>query len=274
MALDVGGTVAELFSKRHGFNQAFEAEITIRQDAPHNLRGFVVQLAYDCGLRPSALRNLVCVVLRERPDQSNWSEFPNIDGEIQTLIDSCAWYRVYDVIERVSQFMLETPYSYEANKFEQELNSFFVDTGIGWKLANGQVEARGPEFFEETLVTAGGSLVSNGFSSARKEIHESLQDLSRRPTPDITGAIQHSMAALECVAREICKNRNATLGKILSNHRGLIPQPLDQAVEKMWGFASTYARHIQEGQVVTYEEAELVVGTAAIICNYLAKKGT
>jgi len=37
--------------------------------------------------------------------------------------------------------------------------------------------------------------------TAKTEIREALNDLSRRPTPDITGAIQHSLACLECVAR-------------------------------------------------------------------------
>jgi len=32
-------------------------------------------------------------------------------------------------------------------------------------------------------------------NTARGEIHEALGDLSRRPAPDITGAIQHAMVA-------------------------------------------------------------------------------
>jgi hypothetical protein len=36
----------EPFSKRNRYHQVQEAEITIREDAPHELREFVVQLAY------------------------------------------------------------------------------------------------------------------------------------------------------------------------------------------------------------------------------------
>lgn len=262
----------EPFSKRHGFYQPRNAEIKVRQDAPYELRGFVVQLAYNCGLRPSPLRELVCNVLRTRPDQSNWSEFPNIDGEVQTLLDTCEWFRVYDIVEKIAQHMSETPYSYDAEKFENEINEFCVDSGIGWKLVQAKLEARGSEVFEEATKNVITLLAAAGLETAQNEIHESLRDISRRPEPDVTGAIQHSMAALECVSRNICGKQNATLGEIISRHRDLVPRPLDEAVSKAWGYASEYARHTREGQIPTFEEAELVVGLSAIICTYLARK--
>jgi len=181
--------MTEAFSKRHGFHQPSETEITVRHDAPPELRGVIVQLAYECGFRPKGLRTLVCRVLRKRPDPSNWSEYPNIDEEIHRLIDDCDWYRVYDVIEGIAGHMRETPYSYEAEKFESELNDYFLESGIGWKLVEGKIEVRGSESFEQTVRSAESQLETKGFSTARKELHEALRDLSRRPVPDITGAI-------------------------------------------------------------------------------------
>lgn len=264
--------MVELFSKRHGFNQTSEAEITIRQDAPHNLRGFVVQLAYECGLRPSILRNIVCFVLRERPDQNNWSEFPNIDGEIQTLVDSCIWYRVYDIVEQIAQFMSQTPYTYDSEKFSREINSFFIDTGIGWKLIDGLVEIRGTEIFENVTTQVVSILDESCFKTAKNEMHESLSDLARRPDPDVSGALHHAMAALECVSREICGERNATLGDLMKRNKNFVPRPLDEVVSKSWGYASEYARHVREGQTPTFDEAELVVGISAVMCIYLLRK--
>jgi hypothetical protein len=40
----------------------------------------------------------------------------------------------------------------------------------------------------------------------------------------------------------------------------------------MWGYASNTARHLQEGQEPSYEEAELAVMTAAGVVIYLEKK--
>jgi hypothetical protein len=91
-------------------------------------------------------------------------------------------------------------------------------------------------------------LAKAGRTTARDEIHDALTDLSRRPNPDLTGAIQHGMAALECVARDACGDPKATLGDILKRHPDLIPKPLDTAIDKAWGFASEMGRHIREGR--------------------------
>lgn len=42
----------EPFSKRHGYASIQEAEITVREDAPEELRAYLIQLCYGCGLGP------------------------------------------------------------------------------------------------------------------------------------------------------------------------------------------------------------------------------
>jgi len=262
----------EPFSRRHQFRQSNEVEISVRHDAPYDLRGVLVELAYSCGFGPKSLRSLVCRVLLKRPDPNNWSEYPNIDCEVRELLDNCDWYRIYDVAEALYQKMSEAPYSYDPGKFETELNAYFIENGVGWQLTEGRIEVRGPEVLQEAVEKAKSALESYGLKTARQELHESLMDLSRRPEPDISGAVQHSMAALECVAREIAGNPKATLGEIIKRESGLIPKPLDDAVAKAWGYASEHARHIREGRESSYEEAELVVGICASVSAYLVKK--
>jgi hypothetical protein len=80
------------------------------------------------------------------------------------------------------------------------------------------------------------------------------------------------MAALECVARVCSKDEKATLGDIIKCHRDLIPKPLDEAITKIWGFASENARHVSEGRIAAFEEAELIVGVVASVSAYLVKK--
>lgn len=254
------------FSKRHGYHRLAEAEITIREDAPHELRGVLVQFAYDAGFGPIALRPIVCKVLRARPDNDNWSEYPSIDTEVRNLLDLCAWYRVYDVIEAIAA---QVP---DPAKFETEVNEYFVERGIGWQLEKGVLSVRGPQTFERSLVEAGGALNKAGLPTAANELREAVIDLSRRPTPDVTGAIQHAMASLECVARRACGDEKATLGDVIKRYADLIPRPLDEAITKLWGFASENARHIREGREPTYAEAELVVSVAAAAGNYLSRK--
>lgn len=115
-------------------------------------------------------------------------------------------------------------------------------------------------------------LGESGQSTAGTELHEAIQDLSRRPEPDPTGAVQHAMAALECVAREITGDSKATLGEIIKRFPDAIPKPLDSAIDKAWGFASEQGRHIREGRAPERDEAELIVGLAAALCTYLVRK--
>ncbi len=262
----------EPFSKRHGFRKIADIEISVRHDAPYDLRGVLAEIAYRYGFRPKSLRSLVCRVLLTRPDPNNWSEYPNIDEEVRWLLDHCDWYRVYDIAEALYQRMLENPSYYDAKRFQSDLNEYFVENGIGWQLANGEIEVRGPEALQETVQTAKSMLDSYGHKTAQKELHEALMDLSRRPEPDISGAVQHSMASLECVAREVTGNHRATLGEIIKRQTGIIPKPLDGAVSKAWGYASEHARHIREGGASSYEEAELILGICASVSTYLVKK--
>ena len=232
----------------------------------------LVDIGYECGFRPKTLRTLVCTVLRKRADDDNWSEYPNIDMELRRLIDEAEWYRVYDVIEAMASAMHSGAVNGEPARFESKLNDYFASSGIGWKLQGEELEARGSEALETTLMAASETLESAELSTAQNELHEALRDLSRRPNPDTTGATQHSMAALECVARKACGYEKATLGEIIKRYKDLIPKPLDEAVTKLWGYASENARHLSEGKMPTYEEAELVVGVVASVSTYLAKR--
>lgn len=267
------------FSSRHGFEPT-EAEITVRQDAPYNLRGLVADIAYESGFDPHDLRAVVCSTLRVREDPSNWSAFPNVDGEARGHLDSCDWYAVYDIIEGIHESLVlssrkGTPSSERPPKpkhFADEINRIFRKDGIGWQLVDGKIQVRGAEAFEESIKRADVALAQSGQKTAADEIHEALSDLSRRPKPDVTGALQHGIAALECVMREVCGDRKATLGALLSQHKGMIPAPLDQAVEKIWGFASEHGRHVREGRKPEMEEAQLAVHVAAAVAVYLSKK--
>ena len=260
----------ERFSDRRGFAPRV-AEITVREDAPSDLRYAVVQIAYDLGLSPKWLRETVCQVLRVRPDADNWSDFPNVDGEVRDHLDSCEWFKVYDIIEAVHEGLARR-HDRLADRFESEINKVFGETGIGWQLADGTIEVRGEEEFEEAVHAAAEALEDSGRATARGEIREALSDLSRRPVPDRTGAIQHAMAALECVVRDVCGDAKATLGEALKRYPDLLPKPMDQAVEKAWGYASEMARHIREGREPGFAEAEYLVHTSAAAINYLIEK--
>jgi hypothetical protein len=119
--------------------------------------------------------------------------------------------------------------------------------------------------------TAAHSLTIAGAGTARGEIEQAHADIKKAP-PDLTGAVQHALSALECVARKHAGNSNATLGDLIKKFPGLLPPPLDQAMEKIWGFASNHGRHLREGGKPDAAEVELLVGLATVCCTYVARK--
>ena len=261
----------ERFSKRHGLSQDYQ-EITVRNDAPENLRFAVVQIAYDSGFGPKALRSLVCKTLMVPPDNNNWTDFPNVDEEVRGLLRDCEWYRVYDVVEEIHKAGVAENGVNGAEYFATELNSYFREQGIGWQLFNGKVEVRGPESFEHLFGKAVDSLQEKGRETSPDELRKAIHCLSRRPEPDVSGAIQHAMAALEIVARDAVEDPKPTLGALLKKYPDLIPKPLDLAIDKAWGYTSETGRHMKEGSPPGYEEAELVVGISSAVCHFLTNK--
>jgi len=268
--------IDQTFSERHGF-APHPAPITTRQSAPSELRGLVPRLAYDCGLRPKTLRPLVCTVTLRAENPGNWTDYPNMDGEVRDILDQCDWFEVYDIIEAVAATLRERDERHLNDRdgclevFTARINRAFSKYGIGWQLIDGKVEVRGEEVFEVVARPAIRALANAGRSTTAAELREAIKDLSRRPDPDITGAVQHAMAAVECLAREVTGDK-ATLGAIIRRHPGLLPRPSDTGVEQLWGFASERGRHLREGAHPSHDEAELLVTVAAAVASYLRRK--
>jgi len=255
------------FSSRFGF-RAEEPAIRVREDAPYALRCALVLLADNLGLSPSNARLEVCGILLTPPDSSNWSEYPNVFNEVQSLIETAPWFRVYDIAEGFYDRINVRDWD-QGREFELRLNELFREHGIGWEMREGRIVARGSEAFAQSLRSAVVEMQAAGRTTAAGEMHEALRDISRRPDADVSGSIQHAMAALECVARNVTGEPNKMFGQIAT--KLTLPRPLDTALEKLWGFASEQGRHLREGRQPRFEEAELVVTVASAVSVYLLR---
>jgi AbiJ N-terminal domain 4 len=254
------------FSKKHGFSSP--PPVTFRHDAPRSLRYAVVTAAF-AELSYDQIRTAICTTLMVQPDTNNWSP-NNIRDEIFGLIQWAEWYRVYDVIEGLASFIEGTLGYDAATGFIDRINEIFVDTGAGWQIkANDGIVIRGDAHFEDSVQNAQEALTDAGFVVAEKELREALHDISRRPTPDLTGAIHHAFGALESVARYV-HDSEKSFGEIVKLLD--IPKPLDTALEKLWGYSSNYARHVSPTNVPNLNEATLVVHLSSAICRFLVEK--
>ncbi len=268
----------EGFTERHGFARG-EPEIIVRHDAPDDLRGVIPVIATQCGYTPTTLRLVVCRALLKKPLlNKNWSD-PNVLSEVNELLDGCEWVDVYEVIEEIYRDLGTQTMRVSAgifgvdgpDQFTRQINRFFYREGIGWQLVDGRIEVRGSEAFESVVRTTGNELSSLRRTTVAFELHEAILDLSRRPSADTTGAIQHAMAALECLARDVGVSKD-TLGALVQRNPDLFPKPLGSVVEQVWGWSSNHGRHLLQGKEPSFDEAELLVGLSGTLCRYLKHK--
>lgn len=256
-----------LFSRRE--NVVMEIpEISVITDAPDNFRNYLFLLIQQTGIGLKEIRRCVCLAIQEAENPQNWGENGYMSEEIRCLIQECEWFYVYDVIEAIYQKLSKEKQHF----FTQEINRFFLKEGIGWKLQDGLIQYRGNEDEELILKTACQNLEQKGQVTSTSELKEAITDFSRRPNPDLTGVVHHSNAALECLARKYADTPNKTLGQIITGKRDCFPQPINEAIHKLWGYASNYGRHVREGNPPSYEDAELMLYLSATLCSYLSKK--
>ncbi|RYG95516.1 MAG: hypothetical protein EON58_13990 [Alphaproteobacteria bacterium] len=262
------------FSRRHNLSVE-EPEISVRYDAPRSLRYALAALGRRGGLSNGDLLDFLTQVLLVAP-QGNWSS-SYVEQEVNDILYEAPWQSVYDCAEslylrlkRLHEQEWTDPPAHEW--FQEELNAFLRREGIGWQMQDGRIEFRGPKPLEDETNDATQRLEETGRTTSSRELKESRRDLSRRPEPDVTGAIQHALAAVECLVRDITGDPRATLGDLVKRNPGLFPKPLDEAIHKLWGFASEFARHIREGRTPSLPEAVLVVGLASSVIAYLLER--
>jgi len=262
------------FSRRHNLSLE-EPEVTVRYEAPRSLRYAIAALGRRGGLSEQALLDLFTQVLLVAP-KGNWSP-SYIEEEVNELLYDAPWQSVYDCaealylrLERLHDREWTDPPAHQF--FQRELNAFFRREGIGWQMEDGHIEFRGPESLENDIADATHRLEETGRTTSAQELEESRKDLSRRPKPDVTGAIQHALAAVECLVRDLSGDPKATLGDLIKRNPNLFPKPLDEGIHKLWGFSSEFARHIREGRTPSSAEAVLVVGLASSVIAYLLER--
>ena len=267
--------MSQRFSRRLGSFRN-DPPITVREDAPPGLRTVISAYVEAFDVSNVALLKRIQKILGVQESSLYGGRYGTSSKRIANALEKCAWDHVYDIIEETYQQLVDrnliTNRFGQAEQFADTINEYFRRQGIGYQLVDGAIQHRGDDASEQAVRQALEETERSGLDIAHREIAEALEDLSKRPQPDLTGAITHSITALEIVAREVASDQNATLGKILNDNPDMFPKPLNQSVEKMWGYASQYGRHVSEGKEPTYDEAELVVHHSAAAATYLVRK--
>ena len=169
---------------------------------PEALRDTIITIAERAGFDTDDLFTIASRVGKKPWEQSE----ATISGQssslqLKRLIRGWKWFLVYDFVEAVALAMKGDLSDTDPTFFVRVLNEYFEHERIAWKLENGQIVSRRAEPAEWALATVIPAVKTAGLSTAEHEIHEAIRDLSRRPAPDLTGAIHHAMGALESRTR-------------------------------------------------------------------------
>ena len=257
------------FSVRHGI--APEPKPSV-EEAPDGLRYFLLEyfegkyriyVSQAAEILENFLRQPGLKARFYNPhDPTAWTRF-------YEYLTGFEWWQVYDLIEAI--FAGESSRDNRI-EFVRKVNNVLEEENCCWRMNySGEIVYEGSESFEAAVNTATSVLAAAGRNTAKDEIQKAIQDLSKRPHPDLTGAVQHAMAALECVATDVCGATGETLGEVIKRHPDKFPRPLGDAISKLYGFASERGRHITEGGEPELKEVELIVGIAATVATYLSR---
>ncbi len=263
--------MTQRFSYRHGYART-KPQTLIREDAPNSLREAICAMSEDYNPGHVSLLNRIYLLTGQHPRDK-----PRVGNDmaaalVRGFLNKCEWFHVYDTIEIIHELLQESGFWGPTIRFEEEVNEYFVVTGIGYQLVDGKIEHRGDEDFEDTFASAVSLTAEAGLPRAQSEIREARRALSRRPDPDLSGAITHAMNAWLSVARAIIGDDNADPREILRRKPDLAPKPLDQVITGTWGYSSQYGRKASETKSPTYSQAELVVHVSAAATAYIVRE--
>lgn len=251
------------FSDRNNFTRRPVA-ITVREGAPQQLREAVMELAIKSG---GSLPSIAAYIADKFPLTYAAYNIP-IYHQAAEGLKQAEWFKVYDLAEEL-WLLLRGVNKPAAMKYEAHLNEYFYAHGVGWKMEGGKILARDNDSVEPAVVDASRALADCGLTTSARELEEARTDISRRPTPDITGAIQHLAAALECTMREASGDPKATFGELLKKYPNVFPPAIGSALEKVWGYASEMGRHVREGREPDVKEAFLALEMGSAAINYI-----
>ena len=262
----------EPFSSRNNYRPP-AAEISVRECAPVRLRHAIPLIAASAGMGLIEIRKAICEELLIQHNIRNWDE-QDVQIEVNNLLENADWYEVYDIAEALYAAAAEDEdperhRKLNADKFEEKLNCFFVENGIGWELRDGKIIYRGSETFEKNTHEVPDRLDESGFPSSAEQMREALRDISRRPKPDTTGAIQHAMVALEATAREVTGQPKPTLGKLVPALD--LPSPLNQAVSNLWVIHLDTGVTFASGRPSASLTPNLIVSVAGALCTFITQ---
>ena len=241
---------------------------------------------YECF---SALRNKQYVSLLDERHlafcKMLWGEFLKMDlsklafvNDIfcqikKYIVSDNKWNKIFDLCEYIIKIHLN-----ESRLFAHELDTIFKNENVAYRVIGTEISPITDDQEIQAIKTA--MELPNQLAGARTHISTALQLLSDRKNPDYRNSIKESISAVEAVCMVLVGDESASLGKALKHleDNGIkIHTSLKNGFSNIYGYTSDQGgiRHamIEEGSVVTQEDALFMLVSCSAFCHYLQQKG-
>lgn len=266
------------FSRRYGFSGRSNR---IREAAPESVRVGLREVLEKIGFdRPSSQRQVICQALRARPDPGNWSEYPNINQEVDDLIHSLKWFKFYDMCEKLNSLEevrhqgVMSP-AYVETLFSHELNKLFAEENVIYRMnEEGKIHPEGSEQFEEAIHEAIEKLVDPIFQPPLEQFEKALGFRNGLP-PDHANAVKEAVNSLEAVLQIVTNKPSVALPQVLTNSDLGYDSHIERIMKELYGLGCAVqgGRHAGVGGLIPSAiEADCAIHFSAACIAYAISK--
>lgn len=208
-----------------------------------------------------------------KKDLSKLRSSRNLVEQVRVCCITDKWYIVLNLCE----FIIQIPTA-GSKKFSKNVNMVFENDNVAYRIIGSEIAPITNDQEIQAITTA--MELPDKLSGARTHISTALQLLSDRENPDYRNSIKESISAVESICKVLAINEHASLPdaiKALKKNGFTLHGGLEQGLLKIYGYTSDQGgiRHamIEEGAVVTQEDALFMLVSCSAFCHYLQQKG-
>ena len=269
--------MADSFSKRYGFA---DRSNQIREDAPESVRVGLRELLERIGFaQPSSQRQIICQALRVRPDPGNWSDYPNVDQEVDDLIHGLVWFKFYDMCEKLNSLQEVRQKGvmgdYSGTLFAHELNKLFSEENVVYRMSEeGEIHPEGSPEFEQATQDAVDQLIDPMFRPPLEQFQKALSFRNALP-PDHPNAVKEAVNSLEAILQIVAGKPGVALPQVITSSSLGYDSHIDKVMKELYGLGCAVqgGRHAGVGGLLPSAiEADWAIHASAACITYSISK--
>ncbi|MBX7241721.1 MAG: hypothetical protein K1X92_08220 [Bacteroidia bacterium] len=195
------------------------------------------------------------------------------------LSPETAWYKIYDLIEFSSKFLLAfSQNDFIYNTFIDKTNQILKKENSAYRFINGIIAPITNEYEIISLLEAiEQTKPFTSLNGANIHLTTALEFLSDKQNPNYRNSIKESISAVESIAKLISNKEKDSLGVALNRIKGEINlhTSLVGGFSQIYGYTSDEKgiRHaLMDNDICDFEDAKYMIISCSAFVNYLIAK--